>query len=269
MNKCRKTRGQLPAFLLGELKERDRERIEAHLAGCLRCRRELSEMRAVLAGADSLRDEIAGAMETVDWDSQAIRITNRAMSRADNIAAERRKSSFRGFLSRPALRPAAAALLLGVALGAGMTWLLVRRPAPAEISLAEQVRVPRSVLDDMTVEVARRETLDYLEKSRYLLLDFVQASPDKSAGFWHTDFAARRTRDLLSRKKFINPQLDQFKMAKARAICDQIEWLFLELTQISGELSAAELERIRSLIEERRLLLKINLVARELKDNEV
>ena len=53
-------------------------------------------------------------------------------------------------------------------------------------------------------------------------------------------------------------------MAKAKAICDQIEMLFLELSQISDELPAAELHRIRGFVEERQLLLKINLVKKEL-----
>ncbi len=53
-------------------------------------------------------------------------------------------------------------------------------------------------------------------------------------------------------------------MAKAKAICDQIETLFFELSQFDGELAAAELGRIRGYVEERQLLLKINLVKKEL-----
>jgi len=40
--------------------------------------------------------------------------------------------------------------------------------------------------------------------------------------------------------------------------------LFLELAQISDVLPAAELGRIRGFVEERQLLLKINLVKKEL-----
>ena len=53
-------------------------------------------------------------------------------------------------------------------------------------------------------------------------------------------------------------------MSKAKAICDQIEMLFLELSQIDEELSAAEMGRIRDYVEGRQLLLKINLVKKEL-----
>ena len=53
-------------------------------------------------------------------------------------------------------------------------------------------------------------------------------------------------------------------MAKAKALCDQIETLFLELSQIDTDLPAAELAKLRSYVEERQLLLKINLVKKEL-----
>ncbi len=54
-------------------------------------------------------------------------------------------------------------------------------------------------------------------------------------------------------------------MAKAKAICDQIEMLFLELSQIGGELPAAELAKDPRLSSRSASsLLKINLVKKEL-----
>jgi ribosomal protein S13 len=58
-------------------------------------------------------------------------------------------------------------------------------------------------------------------------------------------------------------------MAKAKAICDQIEYLFYELTQISVQLSEEEISKIQKIIEERNLLLKIKLLKRELEQSEV
>lgn len=269
MNTSRKIKNKLPAFLLGELKERDRDRVEAHLKDCPRCREELSEMGAVLEGAAAYRNEVEAACAAVDWDAQAESITDRAMTAGGSRSWAVGKWGPGRLLLQPRLRATVAAMLLGAVLGAGLTWLVLRRPVPDQISFTGRARVPRGMLDDMAVEVARRDTLDYLEKSRYLLVDFMQTPMDSSADFWRSELSASRTRDLLSQKKFINPQLDQYKMAKARAICDQIEWLFLELTQISGELTVFELERLRDLIEERQLLLQISLVTRELKQSEV
>ena len=53
-------------------------------------------------------------------------------------------------------------------------------------------------------------------------------------------------------------------MAKAKVLCDQIELLFRELAQLGDGLPEAELERLRGLVAERQLFLKINLVKKEL-----
>ena len=58
-------------------------------------------------------------------------------------------------------------------------------------------------------------------------------------------------------------------MAKAKAICDQIEFLFYELTQISVQLSEEEISKIQNMIEEKKLLLKIKLLKKELEQSEV
>ena len=73
-----------------------------------------------------------------------------------------------------------------------------------------------------------------------------------------------RARDLLQKKKYLNAQLERLQMAKAKALCDQIDALFLELSQMGDDLAAAELGKIRGYVEERQLLLKINLVKKEL-----
>ncbi|MCK7470556.1 MAG: hypothetical protein MZU95_07005 [Desulfomicrobium escambiense] len=118
-------------------------------------------------------------------------------------------------------------------------------------------------LDRAELEMARRNTVDYLEKSQYMLLDVFD-----SAEQWRRRAGRHPCRSgpgtSLQKKKYLNAQLERFQMAKAKAICDQIELLFRELAQIGDELPAAELGRIRGFVEERQLLLKINLVKKEL-----
>jgi hypothetical protein len=74
---------------------------------------------------------------------------------------------------------------------------------------------------------------------------------------------------MLAKKRFLNQQLDKGEMAKAREICDQIEILFLELSQMSDELSAEETAKIKEFVEQKQLLLKIKLLRKELKESEV
>ena len=258
----------LPAYLLGELRSEEKQGLESHLESCPECRAELAAIRQVMQGAEAFQEDMEAAMAAVDWDALPGNIADTVLQTPAVTVRSRRFSRLWELLLKPSLRPVYAALLIGVIMGAVMTFVVLR-PSGSSLPTEGVFLLPQGALDSMDVEVARRETLDYLEKSRYLLLDFVQSSQEGSAGFWQSDFAAQKTRDLLSKKKYLNQQLDKYKLAKARIICDQIELLFLELTQISGEMAEDELQVLRDLIVEKQILLKIKLVKKELEESEV
>jgi anti-sigma factor RsiW len=242
MSNCKKHQKEMAAYLYGELPDEKQKMLEYHLRHCPECRKELAEIKQVLNGA-VFKEE--GATYIPE-----------------------RKGRIRAFLWQPRMRPVYAALFTGVILGAVFMFMVFRLSGPLPTTEGG-LHFPPGLIENMDIEMARRDTLDYLAKSRYLLLDFVQSSPEGAAGFWQSDITSQRAGQLLFKKRYINQQLDKYQMAKARAICDQIELLFLELTQMSSELSEVEIERIRSFIEERQLLLKINLVEKELEQNEV
>jgi anti-sigma factor RsiW len=54
---CRELVDAIMAYVEGTLPAPDRERFEAHLAGCPHCRTYLEQMRATIAGLGSLREQ--------------------------------------------------------------------------------------------------------------------------------------------------------------------------------------------------------------------
>ncbi|MEN6561841.1 MAG: hypothetical protein ABFD52_13810 [Acidobacteriota bacterium] len=216
----------------------------------------------LLGETAAVRAEIRRAADSVDWDSLPAIIAGLAMAGGEKAVPGRARSRAR--LSWPAafrMRPALAGLAAGLAVGAVAMYVVLKAPG-SRPGRDDAYYASGEFLDRAEREMARRNTLDYLEKSQYVLLDVFE-----SAGEGPVVPAAVRTeraRDLLQKKKYLNAQLETLQMAKAKAICDQIETLFLELSQIDNELPAAELGRIRSYVEERQLLLKINLVKKEL-----
>lgn len=258
---------ELAAYLYGELTADMNREIEAHLESCSACRQEMNTIKKVFNGADTLNSDLENAVKSVDWESLPDRIAERVFDQKITGLA-RSKSRFRAFWRQPQIRSVSAALFLGLFLGAVLTLLVMKPPGPAEPA-AGDLLVSIGALESMDVEIARRTALDYLDRSQYLLLDLVQSPPEKAAVFWQSEFAAQQARSLLSKKKYIDQQLDNFQMAKAKALCDQIELLFLELSQISQELSSAEMMKLQSLIQERQLILKIKLVKKELQESEV
>lgn len=268
MRECKITYKRLPAYLSGELGKEDRDRVEAHLEFCSRCRRETAAMAAVLEEVESGAPDFEKAMAPIDWDRLPERMADRVFGDQTRIPAREGFDGGGFSFFRTHWKPVLAALLTGALLGVLTTtwWMRSDRRSP----LTEKAySVPRDFLEKVDLEMARRETLDYLEKSQVLLLDFVQADPSRAARMWSGDVASRQARSLLSKKKYINRQLETFRMAKAKQICDQIELLIVELAQVSDGLTEEEVANIQDYIGKKQLLLKINLLQHELEKDEV
>ncbi len=271
MKDCKKIRKDLVAYLYKEKGEKEKHEIEKHLDSCAECMRKFNELKDVLLCADAVKKDIDQAVESVDWDTLPSKIADQVLSPSHH--KKRQESKFKRILNSVftvKLVPVYAALLAGIIIGGVLTFMILRPGGMTEEAVPSPsgFMVSRDVLDTMDLEMARRETLDYLEQSKFLLIDFVQTPPDESSSFWKSEFVEAKTSELLSKKKYINQQLDKHHMAKAKAICDQIEILLLELAGMSGELSSAERARIQELIEQRQLLLKINLIKKELQQQQ-
>lgn len=215
----------------------------------------------MLRGADAVKEEIREALGSVDWDSLPGRITDYVYDRAAKPEPISWGERVRAWFLQPRLRPVLASLVLGLVLGSAGMYLVLRTPT-ARPDRDAGFHASREFLDRVDLEIARRETVDYLERSQYVLLNFF-GSPAGLAPAG-TAAGAAEARELLAMKKYLNSELEKYQMAKAKAICDQIELLFFELAQIRDELPEAELAKIRSMVRDRQLLLKISLVKDEL-----
>jgi hypothetical protein len=219
------------------------------------------EMEFFLKETEAVRSEIHDVMASVDWQALPARIADRARAEFPKPEAAAPSARLWGGFRWLLMKPALAGLAAGLIVGAAAMYFALRSPGPRG-GQDQAYHASGEFLDRAELEMARRNTLDYLEKSQYVLLDVFE-----SAGEGQTAVAAlnsAQARDLLARKKYLNGQLERFQMSKAKAICDQIEQLFRELSGISEDLPAAELQRLRDFVEERQLLLKINLVRKEL-----
>lgn len=267
MNDCQKTRDRLTASLEEDLDGRDEEPMKKHLDDCPECRRTTEDVRRILDGADAVREDLQEVMASIDWDSLPRQIADAAFAGTKRAPEPSPARSFWRTLAQPRFRPVYAGLLTGIVVGAvGMLVLL--KPQAFRPPAGERYFASPDLIDRAELQLAKRETLDYLDKSQYLILDFVQSGPGQ-ARLLRKDQASLRLQDMLSKKRYLNQQLDRIQMAKAREICNQIEILLLELLQISDELTVQEEARIKDFIEQRQILLKIKLLKKELQESEV
>jgi len=268
MNKCKWTGKNLTAFLSGELDEYDRVTIEEHLRICPECRAELQEINMIFQEAGQKKQAIEEEMESIDWDALPQKIAAHVFDKEKKIHNLVPRKTFQSLFLQPGFRPVMAGLLIGIVLGSFVTFMMVRS-AGNKSGQRMDFSMSQAAFDRMELEVARREAVDYLDQSQLLLLDLVQSSSPVSVAEWKQGVSTQRAKDLLSKKKYINPQLDRFRMAKAKAICDQIELLFYELALMSEDMTDEEFNRIRELVEKKQLLLKIKIVKKELEQSEV
>lgn len=219
------------------------------------------ELDFFLKETEAVRAEIRAAAGSVDWDELPAMIADRALAGAPRTGRVPLAARLREGLAPLLMRPVLAGLLGGLVLGAAAMYLALKAPG-GRPGAGGAYYASGEFLDRAELEMARRSTLDYLEKSQYMLLDVFESADEGPVvpALVRTE----RARDLLQRKKYLNAQLERLQMAKAKALCDQIEALFLELAQTDGDLAAAELGRIRGYVEDRKLLLKINLIKKEL-----
>ena len=219
------------------------------------------EVDFFLKETEAVRAEIRAAADAVDWDALPGIIADRAQAGAPKTGRVPWAARLWEGLAPLRMRPVLAGLLGGLLIGAGAMYFILKAPA-GRAGADGAYYASGEFLDRAELEMARRNTLDYLERSQYMLLDVFESADEGPVV--PASLRTERARDLLQKKKYLNAQLERLQMAKAKALCDQIEALFLELSQMDDVLAAAELGKIRGYVEERQLLLKINLVKKEL-----
>jgi len=264
MSACEIRRDEWIAFLGREL-DADRDKaLLGHLDSCRSCRDEVEALRVLFGEADALGEETRAVLASVDWEALPSRIAARLPEQ--DRPTPRPAARLRALVWSPRLRPAWAGLLAGIILGGAAVFFALRKPSGR--GATADFFASADFLDRVELELTRRQTLDYLDKSQYLILDVLE-TPAGGGRAGSSALASREARDLITRKKYLNPQLDRFRMAKAKDLCDQIELLVFELTQLSPEVSAAEVGRIQAMVRDWQLLMKIRLVKKELEQSEV
>jgi hypothetical protein len=240
----------------GDLDPAEARQVEAHLASCDACAREHADLASTIARLDpSILYPREGE---VDWDRFAAETAARAR-RATAVVPFRR----RGWL-RPAALARAAAVVLAVGLGALALW--VERPetrtppAPGTGATA----LPGDFQDRLEMNLARADTREYLAEGRLVLLNVLEAPVRCSKQ--QLDIAAEREKamQLLRRKKLLGDDLGRPELARAAALCDELEGVLTEISTLDDCADVECIQELRDAVRRRQLLVKIGVAEGEL-----
>jgi len=234
--------------------EAERARVQRHLGQCAACRAHLAAFQATL---DVLaRDPIHTAEPPLPLSA----LRTRVLARVDE-AAERRPRSSRAVLGWVAGSAVAAALVVAVGWPPAL-----RAPAnaPPPASGAAAPEVSDEFVRHLERSVAREQAARYLDEASDVLVT-VAARPRRCRkGEERVDIGeeAQRSRELLARRSLLD--VEGAAMASARPVLDDVEEALREVASLEACARTHDLRNINRLVERRQLLLKIDLMTREL-----
>jgi hypothetical protein len=239
----------------------ERAAAEAHVRGCARCADELAGLAALRRLLDA---EPAAAPVPVE----ALEARVLARLQADGDAAP----------ARPASRPWAGRLawpLAAAAAGALALWAV--RPAPTSAPSASPAAVAVAESDEalpaeaelmrrMERLLAREQAARYLNEAQDVLVTVTAASPPCPRGLKRVEVeeeAQRRSRALLARRASL-VELGQDEVASAQPVLAEVEEMLRTVADLPSCVRPGRLQALEREIGRRRLLMKIDLMTREL-----
>jgi hypothetical protein len=237
---------RLSLLVSGALDGADRRAVEAHVAGCDRCRMERAELESVLAlvSADPTRRGEPGVPLGA--------LVTRVQARLDEAPPA---SPWKRALWP--LASAAAVTLVVVMLGQ-------QRPAEVPRAAEPRIEVSEEFLARMERSMVREHAARYLSEARDVLVT-VAASPRKCDHDETVDLTeeTRRSRELLARRALL-VESDRIEVASALPVLEDVENVLRDVAALPSCARKRDLDTINREISERSLLLKISLVSREL-----
>lgn len=223
----------------------------AHLLECDACRREHD--RSVRALEILSRDPARRAELPVPVEF----LVGRVQARLDEAVVTR---PFRWAVAGVGL--AAAALAVAI-----VPELVSRhRQAGVATAVATEVLVPADVMARMERRVSRDSAARYLDDAQDVLVT-VSAHPadcEDDHGRIDVGEEARRSRELLERRALM-VELGGDEVASAQPLLDDVEELLREVAALPACVRADSLEAIHRQMERRNVLMKIDLLTRELR----
>jgi hypothetical protein len=246
-----RTRRWLALLASNALEEPRRSRLLDHVAGCARCREELSTLHETLALAAA--DPIRQLSPPIGAAALATRVRAQL---EDTRSARLRGPRFGSWVPLGVGAAAVAATLVAV-------WPL--RPVPHSVGQAPEVLISDDSLRRLERTMARERAARYLTEAQDVLVT-VAARPTpchRGTTTVDVDEASARSRDLLARRALaVDP--DGEHVASAAPVLNEVEEALREVAALESCARPLDLERLRAQVEGRHLLMRMRLVTREL-----
>jgi len=255
----RRWRRRVALLAVDALPAAERVATQAHVRACGRCAEALAALLRVRAALDE--DPAASAPPPVPFDVLEARVRARLREPIQEAA--------RAF-PRRLLAPMAAAgavAALGAALLHGRATPKEPAPPPPAAAAAAAAIGPagEEMLRRMERSLARDQAARYLSEAQDVLVTVATSPPPcpKTRQTIEVGDEARRSRDLLARRAML-VELGRDEVASAQPVLAEVDQMLREVAALPSCVRPARLQALEREIGRRRLLMKIDLMTREL-----
>jgi len=238
-----------------------RERAQAHVERCVECARDLAASRAALALA--ARDPRRGAEPPLPLGALVARVQARIDQARPSPA--RWRLAVAGASAVAAVAIALALARTGPHVALPVPALPVWAPSAAPSATTEGRALPADALQRIDRALERERAARYLSEAGDVLVT-VASAPQRCArraDQVEVGAEAQRSRELLARRRLL-VEADAPAVVAARDVLDDVEEMLRQVAALDPCTRPQDLEAIREEIARRRLLMKIDLVTREL-----
>jgi anti-sigma factor RsiW len=264
MKRCRAWRKRIPEALYGELDLKTREKLDRHLAACERCS-DLYLRMAETVRKVSIRpapDREAEFWEGY-WDSLERRMAHeKAKEERAEPAGMALKARRAAGVPRWAYGAAGAAILLAIGIFIGRTFF----PQPAELArstptiptVTPPVSQPEATTAAVEPPLAVRASR-YLKRSRVLILAVVNYDPRAENLYGLNLPLQKKTSDELVKEAAILKKELRSSDRRLERLVSDLEMILLQIANLKSESDVSAVEIIKSGVESKDILFKINL----------
>ncbi|MFB3132469.1 MAG: zf-HC2 domain-containing protein [Rhodothermales bacterium] len=258
MNDCQHYEALIAEKLFGELSPDEKQRLEGHLETCPGCRAQVHEMEAALHLATSrTRPEPSADF----WEGYYARLVGRLREEEQRPNRTSRLAEWLrapGRLNLSALAPRWAYQLSGavalLAVGVLIGWLVFGNTASQVPVMAEGPGVETPVQAASLEARADR----YLDRSKVLLLGLVNLE-EQDPALLNLTRQQEIARELIDESSALKDELTDANQRLLRVLIDDLEVILLQIANMEAGYDVPAIEMVKSGVDRRAILLKINL----------
>jgi hypothetical protein len=249
MSKCETIREMLVLYAEEALGSDQKRLVEEHLAGCAACGREAAQIGTVRSWLTD--PELFEPEQNLAWQC----LPEKLAARAQSLPEKRR--SWAG-LSLPQWAYVTLAFLPIVV---GLIWMLrFQAPTPPAAAPALVATGNEAFLNRMHTAYAREATAQYLSGCHDLLLNLISAEKTCANDRYDVSLEVTRARQLLQEKRMLEADLRVPDVARAKALCDELETFLVNLSMAQECETDDAVRGMERFIESKQLLLRIDLM---------